>query len=454
MLYPPSVVRNRSLPLVATSRLQQLWQWSFQPLEYLDSCARRYGDCFVGRIGTQTIVFFSHPEAIAQLFAASSSLDVGRIQQSVRYSMGSSSTLLLDGEPHRKRRKLLMPPFHGERMRAYGQIMGQVAESVAQSWKPGRPLTMLTEMNRITLEIILQAVFGVTGGDRSELQQALQDFVQVATPPSSYLLGSLLANIPAQSKLFGFSRFWRQRQRIDQLIFAEIRARRIALDADRADILSLLLSAQDEDGQQLTQRELRDELMTMLLAGHDSSAASLAWGFYFIHTHPDVKAKLIAELESLGTHADPMTVVRLPYLSAVCSESLRLRSAAPTILHRVTNCPIRIQGYELPPNTWVSPCNYLTHHRADLYPSPHLFRPERFLEKQYSASEYYPFGGGDRYCIGAAFALFEMKLVLARILTTYDLTLIQNFPISAIRRGINIAPQGGVKMIARPRVPA
>jgi cytochrome P450 family 110 len=158
----------------------------------------------------------------------------------------------------------------------------------------------------------------------------------------------------------------------------------------------------------------------------------------------------VAELD--GADHDPMTIARLPYLGAVCSEALRLRSAGPTGFGRIANETVKVMDYTLEPGTIVFMSHYLTHHRPDIYPEPRQFKPDRFLERQYSPSEFYPFGGGDRYCIGASFALYEMKLVLAKILTGYDLTLAQKVPIPAVRRGVNIAPQGGVKMMVRPRV--
>jgi cytochrome P450 family 110 len=439
------------LPHVTSPPLQQLWQWSFRPLEYLDDCYHRYGDGFIGQIGQNPILFFSHPDAIADIFSASPYLDAGRAQQSASYSVGDSSSLVMDGEPHSRRRRLLMPPFHGERMRAYGQTMQTVAKTVASTWPTVKPVNMLAAMSEISLQIILKTVFGMGEGDRyDQIKSALQAFVEVAATPMSYLL----SNVTTKSNdRFPKSQFWQQRQRIDQLIFAEIADRRTHPDPDRTDILAMLLAARDEAGNALNDQELRDELMTMLLAGHDSSAASLAWALYFIHSNPTIKAKLLAELrDANAAQAEPMTIARLPYLSAVCSESLRLRSAAPVILQRIVNAPIAIQGVNLPVGTLIAPCNYLTHHRPDIYPSPRLFRPERFLERQYSSSEFYPFGGGDRYCIGAAFAMFEMKLVLSEILMAYDLTVAQKTPIRAIRRGINIAPQRGVTMMVQPRI--
>jgi cytochrome P450 family 110 len=443
------------LPIVKSPRLYQLWQWSYRPLDYLDECSRRYGDCFMGRLGIQNVAFFSHPDAIAQIFAQSQAFDTGRTEPTLRLTMGEHSTIVLDGERHRKRRKLLMPPFHGERMRAYGDQILHITREAMRGWQKGQSLEMLAQINDITLQVILITVFGVSSGDRhQQIKQNLRSFLNASSGADTFFLGSLLSfwTKPANPLYRLSSNVIQQLQQVDQLLFAEIRDRRSHFNPNSTDILSLLLSARDEDGNALSDQELRDELITLLLAGHDSSAATITWALYHIHTHHRVKAKLIEELAHADHPDDAMTIVRLPYLSAVCSESLRLRSAGPTALRRITNYPTSIAGYELPANTLLAPCNYLTHHRADLYSQPRQFRPERFLEQQYDSSEFYPFGGGDRYCIGAAFAQFEMKLVLASILVNFDLAIDQPTPIAAIRRGINISPQGGVQMIVQEKI--
>jgi cytochrome P450 family 110 len=442
------------LPVVTAPRLYQLWQWSYHPLNYLDECSQQYGDCFMGRIGIQNIAFFSHPDAIAQIFAKSQAFDTGRTDPALRLTMGEHSILVMDGERHRKRRKLIMPPFHGERMRVYGEQILQMTQQTIETWQLGQPLEMLTQMSDLTLKVMLGTVFGVMSGDRSQqIRQSLRSFLKTSTGSGTFFLGSLLSfwakpNNPfyrRSSPVIGLL------QQVDQLLFAEIHDRRTHFDPQRTDILSLLLSAQDEEGKALTDQELRDEIITLLVTGHDSTAATITWALYHIHTHRRVKARLLAELEQVSNPYDATSLVRLPYLSAVCSESLRLRSAGPTGLRRLSNDTTAILEYELPANTLLVSCNYLTHHRADLYPQPQQFRPERFLERQYDASEFYPFGGGDRYCIGAAFAQYEMKLVLANILINCELAIDQQVPIAAIRRGINIAPQGGVQMRVRQK---
>jgi cytochrome P450 family 110 len=439
-------------PLVKTPRMLQLWQWTVQPTEYLENCEQKYGDCFTARLGKTDVVFFSHPQAIADIFNQSPSFDSGRVQKTLQYSMGTASTLVMDGERHRKRRQLMMPPFHGERMRNYGEIIRQITLKVGQTWQPGQTMTLLPQMNDLTLQVILEAVFGLSEGDRYEqLKTLLQEFLVIAASRIAFALTLAPSLLEDRGPLKPLKSFMEFRKRVDNLLYAEIADRRTHFDPDRTDILTLLVSARDEDGQPLSDSELRDELMTMLLAGHDSSAAILTWTLYQIHNHPSVKAKLLEELSTLGNDLDPNVISKLPYLGAVCNESMRLRPAGPTVAVRVTNEPVTIQGYTLPAETILLPTQYLTHHRADVYSEPRSFRPERFIEQQYSPYEFYPFGGGDRRCVGAAFAMFEMKLVLATILMNYQLELAEKEPVKIARRGVNISPQGGVKMILQKR---
>ncbi len=207
------------------------------------------------------------------------------------------------------------------------------------------------------------------------------------------------------------------------------------------------MSARDESGQPMTEAELRDELRTLLMAGHESTASAIAWAFYWIHQLPEVKQKLLEELDALGPEPDPSAIAKLPYLSAVCSETLRLYPVFWFTFARILKAPLTIMGYEFEPGTFLLPCVYLTHHRPDLYPEPKRFKPERFLERQFSPYEYLPFGGGNRRCLGYAFALFEMKLVLAAVLSQMNLSLTNTRPVRPVRRGVVFTPSGGVEMV-------
>ncbi|HEY9846759.1 MAG TPA: cytochrome P450, partial [Candidatus Caenarcaniphilales bacterium] len=244
-----------------------------------------------------------------------------------------------------------------------------------------------------------------------------------------------------------WGRFLRLKQQIDQLLIAEIQSRRKQADPNRDDILSLLLAARDEAGEAMTDEELRDELLTLLFAGHETTASALAWALYWIDHLPEVQSKLLQELNTLPPDSDPSATARLPYLTAVCQETLRIYPIAINTFPRVTKSSIEIMGYQFEPGTILLPSIYLTHQREDIYPQPKQFKPERFLEKQFSAYEYLPFGGGNRRCIGLAFAQFEMKLVLATILSRYELKLASNRPVKPTRRGLTVAPPGNMRMV-------
>jgi unspecific monooxygenase len=210
-----------------------------------------------------------------------------------------------------------------------------------------------------------------------------------------------------------------------------------------------MMAARDEAGEPMTDVELRDELITLLVAGHETTATALAWAFYWIHHLPQVREKLLQELDTLGDNPDPNTIFRLPYLNAVCSETLRLYPVAMLALNRVVKSPIQIGGYQFEPGILLIPCIHLTHQREDLYPEPKQFKPERFLERQFAPYEYVPFGGGNRRCIGMAFALFEMKLVLATVLSRWQLELTDSKPVQPVRSGALLRPEGGVRMVVK-----
>jgi unspecific monooxygenase len=238
----------------------------------------------------------------------------------------------------------------------------------------------------------------------------------------------------------------RQRQQIDDLLYAEIAERRANPDPNRTDILSMLMAARDEEGQPMSDRELRDELMALMFAGHETTATAMAWALYWTHYLPDVRDKLLSELKGLGESPGLMDIVRLPYLTAVTQETLRIHPVAMLTFPRVAQEPVEMMGYYLEPGTVVMGCMYLTHQREDIYPNHREFRPERFLERQFSPYEFIPFGGGVRRCIGEALAQFEMKLVLATILSEYRLTLVDKKRERPQRRGVTLAPASGVKM--------
>jgi cytochrome P450 len=301
----------------------------------------------------------------------------------------------------------------------------------------------------ISLQVILQTVFGVYDGERSQqLKKQLKVMADLFRSPltSSFLFFPLLQKDLGAWSPWG--KFLRDRQTLDQQIYAEIAERREESPSSRADILSLLMSTQDEMGNPMSDVELRDELMTLLFAGYETTATSLAWALYWIHQNPEIRDKLILELESLGDNPDSMSIFKLPYLTAVCNETLRICPVAMLTFPRVVQEEnVELLGHPLEPKTLLVGCIFLTHQREELYPEPQQFKPERFLERQFSPYEFMPFGGGVRRCLGEALALFEMKLVLATILSHYQLALADTQKEVPKRRGVTLAPERGVKMV-------
>ena len=434
-----------------TPTLLQLIRWITGPLEFMETCANRYGDCFTAKIGgSATYVFFSNPQAIEKIFTAEPK-QFG-VYTILRPTVGDNSLIVLDGDRHQQQRQLLMPPFHGERMRAYGQLICQITEQVTNQWVEGSHITARPFMQEISLQVILQAVFGLNQGQRcQQLKPLLTSLLNFTTSPLIFSLAFFPALMQDLGPLSPGRYFVRRKQKIDQLIYAEIHERREHLDPSRSDILTLLMSARDEAGKPMTDQELRDELITLLLAGHETTSIALTWALYWIHYLPEVKEKLLKELDTLGNDPDPSAITRLPSLNAVCSETLRIYPIVLITTPRILKSPLHLMGYEFEPGTILAPCVYLTHRREDLYPQPEQFKPERFLERQFSPYEYLPFGGGNRRCIGAAFALYEMKLVLAKILSNFDLVLVDNHPVKPTRRGVTMAPAGNVKMVFKGR---
>jgi len=438
-----------------TPPVLQLIQWLATPFDLLETAAQRYGDCFTLRLGgLRPIVFFSNPQAIQQIFTLSpEQIEVGKGNGILRPLLGDRSLILIDGDRHQRQRRLLMPPFHGDRMRNYAKIIYDITQQVTDQWTIGKPFSVRSFMQEISLLVILQAVFGLREGERyQQLMQLLRSILDLTGSPGR---SSLLFFKSLQLDLGPWSpwgHFLRQKQQIEQLLNAEIQDRREQPDLSRNDILSLLLSARDENDQPMTDVELRDELMTLLVAGHETTASALTWSLYWIHHLPEVHDRLLKELDSfgdVGDAADLSAVARLPYLSAVCSETLRIYPIVPIASTRSLTAPLQIMDYQFGADTLVAPCIYLTHHQEDIYPEPKQFKPERFLARQFSPYEYLPFGGGSRRCIGMAFALFEMKLVLATVLSHYELAIADRRPVKPVRRGVTLAPSGGKWLVAK-----
>ncbi len=435
---------------VQGSRLQSLVNWLARPYDFLDKCAATYGDIFTVHFsGFQPLVMLSNPQAVKDVFALDTKdFDAGRGNNILLPLLGNNSLLLLDGDRHRRERKLLMPPFHGAKVKAYGETICQIAEEICQQWQPQQTIVAGEVMPEITLEVILQTVFGLREGDRYEQLKTL--LISLLDLTGSPLSSSLIFFKWLQQDWGSWSpwgKVVRQKQQIYDLLQAEIDERREQQNFAGDDVLSLMLLARDEDGEPMADMELKDELMTMLVAGHETTAGVLSWTLYWVHKLPDVKAKLMAELEALPKGADAMAITSLPYLTAVASESLRMYPIAPITSPRILNNTVTINGQTFEPNTLIAPCIYSIHHREDLYPDSKEFRPERFLERQFSPSEFLPFGGGNRRCIGYALAKLEINLVLATILTNHSLKLASDEAVKPKRRGVVIATNNGVPLV-------
>ena len=371
--------------------------WIARPGPFLERCRDRYGDAFTLRIANEgTWVMLSDPAAVKQVFTGDPELlHAGEANAILRPVLGPSSVLLLDDGAHLAQRKLLLPPFHGARMKAYGALMEQVAEAEIATWPSGQVVAARAAMQRITLEIVIRAVFGVgAGAERERLRAALETLLRWITQPTQVALLTMLG----AGNVHRLPEYRRVMREFDAVILDGIARRRTADDlAERDDILSMLMLATHEDGSPMTDAELRDELVTLLIAGHETTATALSWALERLARHPDAWARLRSGDE--------------PYLDAVIKETLRLRPVLPIVLRRV-KAPMEIGGWELPAGVSVAPCIYLMHRRADVYPDPRAFRPERFLERPAGTYTWIPFGGGIRRCLGASFAQFEMAAVL------------------------------------------
>jgi cytochrome P450 family 110 len=445
-----------ALPTITKPGALQLWQWITEPLKYLHNSQQQCGDIFMIQMpgAFDQAIFVSNPKSIQQLLTGDTKQfsAPGKSNQILKPFLGDRGVILLDAGEHRQRRQLLMPQFHGDKIRVYADLICKLTQDLVAGWQVNQTINLREEMQSISLSVILQTVFGLYEGERYDLiRDKLLKVISLIDSPinSSFLfIPFLQRDLGAWSP---WGRFLRDRAVLDRLIYQEIADRRRDYQPDRSDILNLLIGSTDAEGNGMSDIELHDELMTLLFAGHETTATALAWAIYWINYLPEVKEKLVAEIATLGTDRDATTISKLPYLNAVCSETLRIYPVGMLTFPRRTQEAVSLQGYEVPAETVVVGCIYLTHHREDLYPEPHLFKPERFLERQFSPYEYLPFGGGSRRCIGMALAQLEMKLVLVEILSHCQLELTSKLPAVAARRGVTLGPKGGIdaKVVAK-----
>jgi cytochrome P450 len=418
----------------------------------------QYGDCFTVHIlGMRPGVILSDPDAIRDLFMADSDAVVAGESNAefLEPILGRYSLLNLDGDRHLRERRLVLPPFHGERVHVYGRIMQEVTRQVMAEWTPGRRFPIQREMQRITLEVILRAVFGLDDGvERGRVRAAVLRFLAGADGPGAAALAIRALQIDL-GRLTPWGRFVQLRKQVDREIFAAIAHRRAAGTAGRDDVLSMLIDARDEDGRAMSDQELRDELFTLLMAGHETTATSLGWVFWAVLQRPEVLNRIRAEVARVAAERtlDPRRVNELVYLDAVVKETARLHPVTDGV-GRLLKHPTRLGRLYLPAGVGVSPSTYLTHRRPDLWPEPQRFRPERFIGARPSPYAFFPFGGGVRRCLGAAFATYEMKVVLAEVLGAAELRPAPGYRPRVVRRAVTLAASSGVPVVLERRLPA
>jgi cytochrome P450 len=422
--------------------VQTMW-WLNRPVSFMESCRRRYGDSFSVRFLSfqRPTVMLSHPQAIRALYTEQRhGLPPGR-SVALLPVMGPGSVLLLEGSEHLARRRVMLPPFHGERMRSYEGIVREVAEREVASWPRGEPFALHPRMQAVTMEVILRAVFGVSDRERGDgLRRLLPRLLGQSASTGLQLRVLLSSRFRRGDPLADLRELTRE---IDELLLAEIAQRRVDPQlGEREDILSLLMSARMEDGATMSDRELRDQLITLLLAGHETTATALAWTFDLLLHHPRTLARLTAELDEGASDE---------YLRAVVAEALRLRPVVPLAGRRLS-VDLDAGDLHLPAGTDVTPAIWLTHTRQEEYPEPYAFRPERFLESQPATYAWIPFGGGIRRCLGASFAEFEMRVVLETVLRERLLEPADARAERIARRNVTFSPRHGTRVRAKTRV--
>lgn len=420
--------------------LQMLGWWS-RPIPFLERSRARYGRRFTIRLLAQPpFVMLSDPDEVKQLFTAPPDvLHPGEGARVLEPVVGRNSVILLDEANHLEQRKLMLPAFHGERMQRLTGLMTTIAEREAERWPREEPLPLHSRLQALTLEVILRAVFGLDPGPRLDaLRDRLTDILELGSRPTGMLpfLQHDVAGVTPWARFAGL------REEADQLIFELIDERRRDGTEQRDDVLAMLLEARHEDGEPMSPRELRDELMTLLVAGHETTASELAWAFERLGREPAVVERLRGEID--GGDGDA-------YLTATIQETLRRRPVLPNAAPRLVKKEVEIGDFTYPPGTCVVANAYLVHHDPEIYAEPYAFRPERFLDEPPGTYTWIPFGGGRRRCLGASFAMLEMKIVLRAVLSRCEITAAGRE--TTRRRSITLSPGRGGVTVLRERAP-
>lgn len=426
--------------------------WALAPTALMDHCRKRCGEAFTVTFAPsgRKLVMVSDPAAVKTVLTAPPEVAPSAAADTpIASILGPRSVITLVGPEHMRQRKLLLPPFHGERMRAYEDTIKQATKRDMASWPLGKPMKLSERTRNITLEVILRAVFGVEAERMGGLKGAIGE---LAEPMRTLAMLRFALSPPSSDRPEGA--IGRALDRLDGLIYAEIARRREQADlAAREDILSLLLQARDENGEAMTDGELRDELVSLLLAGHETTSTATAWAVERLVRHPDKLKRLVAEIDVAGagtSGGDESGAGADEYMQAVIHETLRARPVIPGVV-RLLNKPLTVAGYELPAGTRVVPSIYLTNNNPRVYENPKEFQPERFLGEAPDTFAWIPFGGGIRRCIGASFAMLEMKVMLRTMLAELH----PSVPRRGVwrkgewnrRRAITLVPAAGARVV-------
>lgn len=423
--------------------LQRL-KYITNPVSYWQSAYQNSKDAFHAQgidFGSPLMVF-NTPEAAQQIIEnRQGNLITTSFDSELAAIFGKSSFFTLEGIYHQKMRKLLIPGLHGKSIQFYGELICDLVNNLIHNLPKNKSFSALKITQEISLQVMINLLFG--SYQQEQYQKIKQLMIKMVNLFSSNIFG-----IPLFFKFlqqdFGFASPWRnflqQRQQMQELIYNEIADRRQKSDPEKTDILSLLMTAQDEQGNFLTDEELLGQLLSLLFTGYESTAASMAWSWYEVYRNREIKAKLLEEINSLGNQPDPLSLFRLPYLSAVCNETLRKYPVTMFMIPRVVKNTTQIGGYQVDKGMLISVGTYILHHRQDIYSQPEEFKPERFIEHRFSLFEFLPFGGGMRGCIGGEIAMYQLKLALATILSNHQLELTNYRQINPQRRNTILAP--------------
>lgn len=414
----------------------QTAEWIARPWEFMERAAARYGDTFTMKLVREgPIVMVSHPDVVRQIFTTPPELALaGEANRILLPVVGQNSVLLLDRDAHKEQRRLLMPAFRGSHLQNYMSTMTAIVEAEVAGWPRGVPVRLHPRMQALTLEVILHLVFGLERGQSMDrLRHALQRMLALTTHAIAQMF--LLVAGPQKLRTALTNTLLAE---VDRLLHDEIATRRRQEDLDsRADVLSMLLKATHEDGNPMSDKEIRDELVTLLLAGHETTASGLAWAVERIIRHPDAHSRLVEETQSGDGQR---------YVDAVVKETLRMRPVLALVSRRLTE-PMEVDGFSLPAGAKVAPSIYLMHRRPDIYPDPEQFRPERFLDNRAGTYTWIPFGGGVRRCLGATFAECEMRIVLGALFSTARVRPVDFKSEPIHRRSITHVPGRGTTVV-------